>query len=71
MAQTVKHLPAMWETLGSIPGLGRSLGEGNGNPFQQAWGIPCTEEPGGIQSMESQRLRHDLVTEHICMGQRK
>ena len=24
-----------------------------------AWRIPWTEEPGGIQSMESQRVRHD------------
>ena len=67
----VNNLPANEGNMGSIPRLGRSLGEGNGNPLQQAWGIPCTEEPGGIQSMESQRLRHDLVTEHICMSQRK
>ena len=24
-----------------------------------AWKIPCTEEPGGLQSMESQRVGHD------------
>ena len=23
------------------------------------WKIPCTEEPGGLQSMGSQRVRHD------------
>ena len=34
VAQTVKNLPAMWEDLGSVPGLGRSSGEGNGNSFQ-------------------------------------
>ena len=28
-----------------------------------AWRIPWTEEPGGLQSMESKRVRHDLVTE--------
>jgi len=28
-----------------------------------AWRIPWTEEPGGLQSMGSQRVRHDLVTE--------
>ena len=28
------------------------------------WRIPWTEEPGGLQSMESQRVRHDLATEH-------
>ena len=27
-----------------------------------AWEIPWTEEPGGIQSMWSQRVGHDLVT---------
>ena len=27
-----------------------------------AWGIPWTEEPGGLQSMGSQRVKHDLVT---------
>ena len=40
---------------GSIPGLGRSLGEGNGNPLQYS----CLENPmdgelGGLQSMGSQ-----------------
>ena len=33
--------------LGSIPGSGRSPGEGNGNPLCiLAWKIPWTEEPG-------------------------
>ena len=27
-----------------------------------AWEIPWTEEPGGLQSMGSQRIRHDLET---------
>ena len=27
-----------------------------------AWRIPWTEEPGGLQSMGSQRVRHKLVT---------
>ena len=34
VAQLVKNLPVMQETTGSIPGLGRSSGEGNGNPLQ-------------------------------------
>ena len=34
VAQLVKNLPAMWETLGSIPGSGRSPGEGKGYPLQ-------------------------------------
>ena len=44
---------------GSISGLGRSPGEGNGNPLSiLAWRIPRTEEPGRLQSMGSQRVRH-------------
>ena len=31
-----------------------------------AWRIPWTEEPGGLQSMGSQRVRHEWVTEHSC-----
>ena len=31
-----------------------------------AWEIPWTEEPGWLQSMGSQRIRHDLATEHIA-----
>ena len=27
-----------------------------------AWEIPCTEEPGGLQFMGSQRVGYDLVT---------
>ena len=42
MAQRLKHLPAMRETwVGSIPGSGRSSGEGNGNPLQDS----CLENP--------------------------
>ena len=29
-----------------------------------AWKIPWTEEAGGLQSIESQRVRHDEVTQH-------
>ena len=32
-----------------------------------AWKIPWTEEPGGLQDMESQRARHNWATEHACM----
>ena len=49
--------------LGSIPGLGRSPGEGNGNHFSiLAWRIPWTEKPGGLQSTGSQRVGHDWAT---------
>ena len=40
---------------GSILGLGRFPGEGNGNPLQYSYlENPMTEEPGGLQSMGSQ-----------------
>ena len=47
--------------LGSIPGSGRSPGEGNGKPIPVflPGKIPQTEEPGGLQSMGSQRVGHD------------
>ena len=49
--------------LGSIPGLGRSPGEGNGNPLQYSClENPMDEELGGLQSMGSQRVRHDSAT---------
>ena len=43
---------------------GRSPGGGNGNPLQYSClenprEIPFTEEPGGLQAMGSQRVRHD------------
>ena len=45
---------------GSIPGSGRSPGEGNGNPLSiLAWRIPWMEETGRLQSMGLQRVRHD------------
>ena len=37
----VKNLPANVGNSGSVPGLGRSLGEGNGNPLQYS----CLENP--------------------------
>ena len=36
MAQTIKCLPIMQVKPGSIPGSGRSPGEGNGNPLQDS-----------------------------------
>ena len=63
VAQMVKNLPAMWETL--VWALGQE------DPLKEemathssilAWRIPWTEEPGGLQSMGSQRVRQDWVT---------
>ena len=45
---------------------------GQGDPLEEemathssilAWKIPLTKEPGGLQSMGSQRIGHDLLTE--------
>ena len=59
----VKNLPANAGDAGSIPGSGRSPGEGNGTHSSiLAWEIPWTEEPGGLQTMGLQRVGHDLVT---------
>ena len=50
--------------LDSIPGSRRSPGEGNGNPLQYSCleNEQRTEEPGGLQSMVSQRVGHDWRT---------
>ena len=48
-----------------------SFREGNGTPLQYScWKIPWMEEPGGLQSMGSLRVRHDWVTplSHIGEG---
>ena len=46
--------------VGSIPGSGRSPGAGLTTYSNiLAWRIPWTEEPGGLQSMGSQRVRHN------------
>ena len=49
------------EEASSIPGSRRSPGKGNGNSLQYS----CLGNPmdGGLQSMESQRVRHDLATQ--------
>ena len=60
VAQTVKNLAPMQETW--VPSLGRE------DPLEKemathynvlAWRIPWTEEPGGLQSMESQTVGHN------------
>ena len=60
MVQTIKNLPAMQET--QVQSLGQE------DPLEKemaihssilAWEIPWTEEPGGLQSIGSQRMGHD------------
>ena len=60
VAQTVKNLPAMQEAW--VLSLGREVPLEEGVATYSsllAWRIPCTEELGGLQSMGSQRVRHD------------
>ena len=65
VARIVKNLPAIQET--QVQSLGRE------DPLERemathssilAWRIPWTEEPGGLQSMGSQRVGHD---EHLTV----
>ena len=59
----VKNLPASAggeRDMDSVLRRGRSPGEGNGNHSSMlAWRIPRTKEPGGLQSMGSQRAGYN------------
>ena len=69
MAQTVRNLPAMQETW--VPSLGwEDLLEEEMATHSSvlSWTIPWTEEPGGLQSMGSQRVGHDRATKHTHAG---
>ena len=59
VAQTVKNLPAMWETW-----VGRIPWKRTWQPTLLAWRSPRTEEPGGLQPVGSQRVGHDWATRH-------
>ena len=60
VAQTVKNLSAKKETWVRYLGLEDSLERGMTTYSSTlAWRIPWTEEPGGLQSVGSQRVRHD------------
>ena len=61
VAQVVKNPPVDAEDVGLIPGLGRFPGEGNSATHSNilAWKILWTEEPSSLQSLESQRVRHN------------
>ena len=63
VALVVKNPPANAgdkRDAGSIPGWESPLEEGMGTHSSiLAWRIPWTEEPGGLWSIESQRIRHD------------
>ena len=60
VAQMVKNLPAMQETWVQSLGSKDPLEKGMATQSSTlAWRIPWTEEPGGLQSMGSQRVGHD------------
>ena len=63
MAQMAKNLPAMQETWVQFLGQEDPLEKGMATHSSiLAWKIPWTEEPGGLLSMEVQRVRYNLVT---------
>ena len=68
MAQTVKNLPAMWET--------QVLSLGRGDPLEKgmathssilAWRISWTEEPGGYSPWGLKELDMTEATCHTCI----
>ena len=60
MAQMLKNLPAVQENWVQTLGQEGPLQEGMATHSRiLAWRIPWTEEPGGLLSIESQRVRHD------------
>ena len=56
VAQMVKESACSAGDPGSVRGSGRVHGEGNGNPLQYSCLETWTEEPGGLQSVASQRV---------------
>ena len=66
LAQVVWNLSAMWKT--------QVRSQGQEDPLEKemathssilTWEIPWTEEPGGLQSMGSQRVRNNWATDPI------
>ena len=66
VAQMVKNLPAMQETWVRSLGLEDPLEKGLATHSSiLAWRIPWTERPGGLLSIESQRVEHSWVI-NVC-----
>ena len=60
VAQRVKHLSAMWETWIQSPGGEDALEKKMATHSSiLAWKTPWMENPGRLQFIESQRVRHD------------
>ena len=53
LAQTMAALSRLAEDMTQVPSLGRE------DPLEEGMAIPGTEKPGGLQSMGSQRVRHN------------
>ena len=65
VVQVVKNPPAMQETQVRCLGREDTLGKGIATRSSiLAWRIPWTEEPGGLQSMRSERVGRDWAAEH-------
>ena len=63
VAQSVKDLPAVQETWVAYPGWEDPLEKEMATHSSiLAWKISWTEEPGGLQSMGSQRVGYDYTT---------
>ena len=63
VAQRAKNLPAMWETWFQTLGWEDDLEKRMATHSSiLAWRIPWTEKPGGLQSMQLQRIRYDWAT---------
>ena len=60
VAQTVKSVPTVWETQVRFLGWKDPLEKGMANHSSiLAWEILWMEEPGRLQPIEAQRVRHD------------
>ena len=60
VAHMVKNMPAMQETCVQSLGQEEPLEKGMATHSSiLSWRIPCTGEPGGLQSMGSQRVGHN------------
>ena len=75
VAQEVKNPPAMWEAWVGSLGWEDPLEKGMATQSSiLAWRIPWREEPGGLQSMGSQRVGHNWTTFtslHIITSQKR
>ena len=64
-----KKMPATTRDTDSIPGLGRSLGEGNGNPLQYSFlgnSMDRRNLAGYSPWGHKRGIRHDLLTKQQC-----